>query len=225
LVQGVFLNPWSLGIFDPSEAIMTKKIFFLPAFLLLSFSAYSETNKGGLFIEPMLTYERGEGEVKFPAPFGKAETESSGVGVGARLGFHIMESLFLGADGRYSIINFEDDEVKSDTDAKGWNVAPVIGIQMPTTLGIRLWGSYILAGELDPDKDKNVDLRFSEARGYRVGGGIKLAAVSLNLEYENLVYDKTNVDEVGSFTPGYSSDDLELDNSSWILSVSFPFSL
>lgn len=204
---------------------MKKSLVIIPAAFLFSVTAFAETNKGGLFIEPMLTYEKGEGDVKFPSPFGSADTDSTGFGVGARLGFHVLESVFIGADGRYSMLNFEDDQVKTDADAKAWNVSPVVGIQMPTTLGIRLWGSYIMAGELDPDKDNNVDLRFSEARGYRLGGGLKLGHVSLNLEYEALTYDKTNVDEIGTFTSGYSRDDIELDNSSWILSVSFPFTL
>src|SRR5690606_18335423 len=121
--------------------------------------------------------------------------------------------------------NFQEDALKTDTDATAWNLAPVVGIQLPTALSIRLWGSYIMTGELDPDRDQNVNLRFSEATGYRLGGGIKLGYVSLNLEYENLNYGETNIDEVGTFTPGYSRGDLELDNSSWILSVSFPFAL
>lgn len=197
----------------------------LLAISLLATLPVFAADSGGLFIEPMLTYERGDGEVDLPAPFGDADTETRGFGVGARLGFHVQESIFIGADGRYSMVNFEDDALDSDTDAKSWTLAPVVGIQMPTTLGIRLWGAYVLTGELDPDKDQNVNLRFSNAKGFRLGGGVKLGYVSLNLEYENLTYDKTHVDEVGTFTPGYSRDDIELDTSSWILSVSFPIAL
>lgn len=194
------------------------------SFALLTGSALAE-NKGGLFVEPMITYEKGDGEIDFPAPANSADTETKGFGLGARLGFHAWESVFIGADGRYSMPNFKDDALNMNTDAKAWNLAPVVGIQMPTDIGLRLWGSYILTGELDPDKDKNVDVRFTNAKGYRVGAGIKLGIASLNVEYEQLKYDKTKVDEVGVFTPGYSTKDIELDNSSWIFSVSFPISI
>jgi hypothetical protein len=67
--------------------------------------------------------------------------------------------------------------------------------------------------------------KFSEAHGYRLGAGIKLAIISLNLEYQNLTYDKTDINEVGAFNPGFSRSNIQLDNSSWILSASFPIGL
>lgn len=201
------------------------KHLIIAGILVIPSLSFAETKKGGLFIEPVLTYETGEGEVNMPAPLGKADTETDGFGVGARLGFHVLESVFIGADGRYSMPNFKDDALDLDTDATAWNLGPVVGVQMPTTLGIRLWGTYIMTGELDPDKHRNINVRFSEAQGYRLGGGIKVGYVSLNVEYEKLTYDDFNVDEVGSFSPGSSFSNVELDNSSWIFSVSFPISL
>jgi hypothetical protein len=198
----------------------------LALLFLLGFSTQAlAVNAGGLFIEPMITYQKGEGDLKFPAPLRNSDVDLQGFGVGARLGFHILESIFIGADGRYSMLKYEDNGLNQDTDAKGWNVAPVAGLQMPTLLGLRVWGGYVLMGELDPDKNRNVDLRFKKPRGLRLGAGIKLGPTSLNLEYEKLKYDETAVDEAGVFTPGYTSSDVELDTTAWILSVSFPISI
>lgn len=200
--------------------------FFLLLFVsvFMTKAALAE-NKGGIFVEPILSYERGEGDIDFPAPFNSSDTDVDGFGVGARLGFHIFESVLIGADGRYSMPRFKDSALDQDVDAKAYNYGPVVGIQMPTELGIRVWGGYIMDGELDPEKDRNVDEKFTQAKGYRVGAGIKLSIVSLNLEYQDLTYEKTELQEVGVFNPGYSRGDVELKNQSWILSVSFPISI
>lgn len=202
-----------------------KNILLLAAVTLLGTTVAHAENKGGLFVEPMLTYEKGEGSVDFPAPFSSSDTDVNGFGAGARVGFHVYESIFIGADGRYSMPEFKDSSINQKTDAKAWNYGPVVGFQTPGDLGIRVWGGYIMDGVLDPDKDKNVDEKFSEAHGYRVGAGIKLGIASVNLEYQNLTYDKTEIKEVGVFTPGYKTSSIELENSSWILSASFPISL
>lgn len=205
---------------------MKKKIILIAAISILSASAYAETQKkGGFFVEPMITYERGDGDVKLPSPFSKSDTTLEGFGVGARLGFHIHESIFIGADGRYSMPRFKDDGLDQKTDATAWNYGPFVGIQTPTDIGLRIWGGYIMDAQLDPEKDKNVNLKFSDGTGYRIGAGVKLGITSLNLEYQDLTYDKTKVQEVGIFTPGFASNDVEHKNSTWVLSVSFPFSL
>ncbi len=186
---------------------------------------YADVDKGGLFIEPILTYEKGNGEIDFPSPINSSNTDVDGFGVGARVGFHVYESIFLGADGRYSMPQFKDTSLNQDVKAKAWNYGPIVGLQMPTTLAIRVWGGYIMDGQLDPEKDQNVDEVFKKAHGYRVGAGIKLGIVSLNVEYQDLAYDKTEITEVGVFTPGYKTNDIELKNHSWIFSASFPIAL
>jgi hypothetical protein len=179
--------------------------------------------KGGLFVEPMLTYERGEAEVDFPSPFGSSKSKVNGFGVGARLGIHVMESVFLGIDGRYSLPNYENNDTDIDSEATAYNYGPVIGIQMPTDIGLRVWAGYIMGGEMDVDKDQGTDLKFKEASGFRIGTGIKLASVSLNLEYQKITYDKTEVENPGLFSG--STNSVTQDNNSYILSVSFPISL
>ena len=202
------------------------KKFLLPVTSLLFLSApvLAEENKGGLFIEPMITYEQSKGEIDYPAPFGKSDADSDGFGVGARVGFHVYKSLFIGADGRYSALEFKDEGSDNKTDAKAWNYGPMIGVQMPTAIALRVWGSYIMDGQVDPEKKNGFDAKFEDGTGYRVGAGVKLGFASLNLEYQNITYDKTKIQSVGNFGTN-SVSDTNLDNSTWIASVSFPFSL
>lgn len=201
-----------------------KKLLFLVS--LIAFSGVSQAaEEGGLFVEPMLTWERGRGDVNFPAPFSNAETELDGFGVGLRFGGHVYQSVFLGVDGRYSMPTFKDDKLKMDTDAKSWNVGPVVGIQMPTTIALRVWAGWVVGGEVDTDKDKEVDAKFKSGQGYRVGAGVKLGFASLNIEYQNIKYDDTVLQEVGIFTPNTTRGDVELSNESMVLSVSFPVAI
>ncbi len=190
---------------------------------LTSFSALAADSKGGVFIEPMLTYESGTSEVSFPSPAGNSESDFDAIGIGARLGFHVHEAIFLGIDGRYSKVEFENDDTDIDTDGSSYNLGPVIGFQMPTTLGLRVWASYVMAGEMDLDEDRDIDVTFKDISGYRVGAGIKLAMVSLNLEYQNVEYDKVTVKDAGFFSG--STNNVDAENKSYILSVSFPISL
>ncbi len=202
-----------------------KKIFCI---LVIAFSSIGVSHAqiaGGLFVEPMMTFEKGTGDVHFPAPFNSSSTNLDGFGLGARLGFHIFESIFLGVDGRYSMPQFKDSSLGQEIKAKSWNYGPVVGLQMPTSLALRVWAGYIFDGQLDPDKDKNVDEKFTDAHGYRLGAGIKIAIVSLNLEYQNIKYDNTDISQVGIFNPGYSTNNIHLNTSSWVLSASLPFSL
>lgn len=203
-----------------------KNIAFLGfVFFTMIGLAHAEENKGGFFIEPSLTYERGDGEVDFNSSIlENSDSDINGFGAGLRLGFHVYESLFIGADGRYSLPNFKDSSLDQNTDAKAYNYGPVVGLQMPTDLGIRVWGSYIMGGQMDPDKDEGVDVKFEDGRGYRLGGGIKLGVVSLNLEYQYIKYNDTTIEEAGPINSA-DIDDVELKNQTWLLSVSFPVSL
>ena len=202
---------------------MTKRILPLALIAIFSQGAFAETKDGGLFVEPMLTYEKGESDVDYPAPFGDAKGDVEGFGAGARLGFHIMESLFIGADGRYSKVDFDNDDPDFKADASAYNYGPVVGIQMPTEIGLRVWGNYIMGGQMDLDEKNDVDLKLKEASGYRVGAGVKLGPVSLNVEYQQITYDKTELEDAGIFSG--STNDIDADIKSYILSVSFPISL
>jgi hypothetical protein len=47
----------------------------------------------------------------------------------------------------------------------------------------------------------------------------------VNVEYQSVKYDETLIEDVGVFTPNTTRGDIELDNSSTILSVSFPIAI
>ncbi len=190
--------------------------------LLTSVSAYADNN-GGIFVEPMLTYESGTSDVDFPAPVNSSTSDISGFGLGARLGLHVAEVVFLGVDGRYSMPTYENDDTDIKTRGTSYNFGPVVGIQMPTDLGIRVWGGYIMGGEMDLEKDQGIDLKFKDASGYRVGAGIKLSAVSLNLEYQQLEYAETELQDAGFFSG--TTKNVDSTNRSFIVSVSFPISI
>jgi hypothetical protein len=201
-----------------------KKLLVLSSMMMIV-SGVSKAADAGLFVEPSLTYERGRGDVNFPAPINSQDTQLDGFGIGARVGFHVMESLFVGADGRYSMPKFKSEGLNQDVEAKAWNVGPVVGVQMPTIVGLRVWAGYVLAGEVDPERSNNVDQKFKSASGYRVGAGIKLGIASVNIEYQSVKYDETLIEDVGVFTPNTTRGDIELDNSSTLLSVSFPIAI
>jgi hypothetical protein len=204
---------------------MRNGVFLAFVFFILCGLARAEENKGGFFLEPSVTYEQGDGNIDFSSSILKdSDSDINGFGAGIRLGFHVYESLFVGVDGRYAIPNFKDSSLDQDIKATTYNYGPVIGVQMPTSLAIRLWGTYIMGSELDPDKDQGVDEKFTDGQGYRLGGGVKLGFVSLNLEYQYIKYDNTTIQDAG---PINSADlnKVRLANQSWILSVSFPVSL
>ncbi len=181
-------------------------------------------DKGGLFVEPGITYQASDAKISYPAPItAQSDASNNGFGAMARLGFHISESFFLAADGRYSMATFEDSNNNFNSDSEVYNIAPVLGVQM-SEIGLRIWGSAILAGEMDPAETNGVDLLFSEARGYRIGAGFRLFSLSINLEYEDLSYQRSEVSGNLAFFTGPTSD-LKLDTESYILSVSFPLEL
>lgn len=188
----------------------------------------SAVEGGGLFIEPGVTYETSDGDINWPAPLNDSTSELEGFGLSARLGFHINDAFFVGADGRYSQPRFKNSAGDSEVDAEAYNWGPVLGVQMPV-VGLRVWGTYILGAGLDPDAytagGSDLDGEFEEGEGYRIGAGFKVFMLSVNLEYQRLAYDQARLNELGPFSPGSVFDSVELEDESWILGVSFPFAL
>ncbi|WP_413560695.1 hypothetical protein [Bdellovibrio sp. HCB209] len=182
----------------------------------------SDIKPGGMFIEPMLTYQSGHVDVSYPAPFNNSEEDLKGFGLGLRFGAHVWESLFLGVDGRFSKPTYDSSALGDSGSADAYDAGVTLGVQTPL-YGIRVWGTYILTGAVDPEKINNVDVKFSDLKGYRVGAGIYVKSVSLNLEYQDATYDKTTIQEAGPLSGNL--DSVEGKNKSYILSVSFPVNL
>jgi hypothetical protein len=135
-------------------------IFSLPAIAL---------DKGAIILESFLTFENGETKVTYPGPVQSSNGDVVGIGAGLRFGYSFFKTLFLGADGRYSIPQFEDSSLELQTGSSAFNYGPVLGLETP--VGFRFWGTYIMNSELKPKEDKDIDVKFSEGTGYRIGAG------------------------------------------------------
>lgn len=209
---------------------MTLKTKLAAALFTLAFSttvfADMETNNnqgGGLFIEPAVTYETGTLKITYPAPFSSSNETVRGLGLGARIGFHFYDVLFGALDLRYSKPKYESAALGDSADATAYNGGLTLGVQTPLA-GIRVWGTYIADGMLDPDSIRSVDLKYTGFNGYRIGGGFYIAMVSINLEYQEAKYKNNSVTSVGPFTPG-TLDNVYGTQTGYIVSVSFPFAL
>jgi hypothetical protein len=179
----------------------------------------AELSKGGLFLEPSVTYTSGEMKTSYPV-FNDSTEKTKGFGLGLRLGFHVYESVFIGADARYSMLDFDSSALNGNADANAYNYGVTLGAQTPLA-GLRVWGTYILGGEIDPKEINNVDIKFKDLKGYRVGAGFYVAMVSINLEYQDAKYDKLESTQGITGT----TDSITGDDKAWIASVSFPVSL
>lgn len=179
--------------------------------------------KAGLFVEPGIIYQSQDTTVDWGSAVSNSTGKNNGFGANVRLGMHINEMFFAGLDGRYLLTKFEDSAVNTDVNAKSYDVAPVIGFQMPD-IGLRLWGSYVVWGELDPEKVTstliNYDAKLSKANGYRVGAGFHVYSFSINLEYQDLKYDTVDVDVLpANFNPNIAT------SKGLVFGVSFPVEL
>ena len=171
----------------------------------------------GFYVEPGITYESGDNTMDWPL-VSDSTGKSKGLGFNVKLGYHANDVFFVGLDGSYSQPKF-DSSAGYEADATSMTYGLVLGAQMPI-VGLRLWGGYILGGELDPKENNGFDAKFSDARGPKLGVGFKVLMVSLNLEYMDLEYQKSSVE-----TSGVSVDLNNLKNKVGIVSVSFPLTL
>ncbi len=92
-------------------------IFSLSFSILFSFNAQTQEFKSNLFIEPMATIEVGTAKVNYPSPLTHSSGSSDGLGIGARAGFHFIDYLFAGLDGRLSFLRYNDSAINYDAKA------------------------------------------------------------------------------------------------------------
>jgi opacity protein-like surface antigen len=182
----------------------------------------SGLDKGGPMIEPFIFASQSEGAVEVEGV--GAINESSDFregGIGLRLGGHVSEIIFLAADARYARTSYDNDAFYSDADATQYNYGITLGAQTPWA-GIRVWGTSVLGGEFNPNAGANdLDVKFGGAGGYRVGAGLHIAAISLNLEYEDLDYGNTDIESPGTTTV----TGVDASQQGYTLSIGFPVEL
>ena len=177
----------------------------------------------GLFVEPGVTYQTQSSTIRNPAPFNDSTAKVDGFGLMGRLGVHVNEVFFVAADARFALPNYRDTAVNYDTSAMEYDLGPSVGVQMPYA-GLRVWGTYILTSQLDPKGTSNLDYKFNDGTGYRIGAGVRLSMVSLNLEYQRIKYASTTFENAAFFT-NKNTDAIKFDGEAWIASVSFPLEL
>lgn len=183
-------------------------------------------SKGGFFIEPMILMTQEDTTIKtsqLPIISDDTSGTSKGYGFGLRLGGHVSEVLQLGLDARYVKTAFSDS-FYHNADSNAYDIAPTIGLQTPY-YGVRLLAGYVIDGESDPQPGvQGLDFKFKDARGWRAGAGLFISSVSLNLEYQDITYDSTQVQSYGSTAINKISY-VDANNRGLTLSLSFPVEL
>jgi len=204
-----------------------KPLFYFFIFGLISvisLSVKAQNSAIGLFVEPSLTYETSESSQTYPAPVSESTGKIEGYGVGARAGFHLSEVVFLAFDGRFSLPRFKDKATLYDARSTSDNWGTVIGLQMPH-VGLRVWGTYLVSGDLNPEMYNEEDYKYTGLSGYRVGAGFRIGSISLNIEYQDTKYNNATAEKSVLFPAGTSFTDVNFQNRSWISSLSFPLAL
>lgn len=182
---------------------------------------------GGFFLEPFLDYETADTKIIssqiLPGVTSDTSGTNQGFGIGTRLGGHVWESFWLAADVRYSRTALADSFYGS-ADADNFSYGPTLGVQTPW-VGIRVYGTYILGGFSDPSEgNMGMNLRFKDLRGYRIGAGVHLAAVSVNLEYHDQKFKTTELQSIGSVALRAPTS-IDTTGTGYTLSVGFPLEL
>ena len=195
-----------------------KLITIYTSALILAFT-FSNVSRaeGGLFVEPGVQYESEYTSFNWPAPYSREDGTLRGFGVGAKIGMHVFDILFAGIDATASRPRYSDNNI--DVYATELNAGAIVGAQMPV-VGLRVWGEFIFASQLDPDVKNGIDTKFSHGLGYKVGAGFQLFFVSLNLEYQDVTYTK---EEINAPIAVISHDDLN--RRGFNIGVSFPMAM
>lgn len=189
-------------------------------------AAEKRVSAGGLFVEPIITFSREDSKIKtsqLPIIQDDTSGTSQGVGVGARLGIHASEMIFVGLDGRYARTKTSDSSY-GEADANNYTLAPTVGLQMPIA-GLRVWGGYVVLGESNPEAGaQGFDVKFTEPQGARVGVGFHIGPVSVNVEYQDLQFNKTKIESYGLINATGTSG-VDYESKGYTASLSFPMEL
>ncbi|MBC7369996.1 MAG: hypothetical protein H7326_00420 [Bdellovibrionaceae bacterium] len=176
----------------------------------------------GFYLEPGLTYEKGDHTVNWGAPLSPSSGSTSGAGFNLKGGWSVVDTVFFGVDASFSKPQFKNSANNYDAAASSNLLGVMVGGQIPI-IGIRAWGGYILDGTLDPEASNGLDAKFSGANGLKLGAGIHFLVVSLNVEYSDLQYKTSTVSSTSvNFTQDFSD---KMKNKLWTVSVSFPIML
>lgn len=190
----------------------TLQLFFLVSLFLFSTKALA----AGLYIEPGIFYEKGDNKIDWSAPLSSSTGTTKGLGVDLKLGINWDSKVFLALDGSYARVKFENSATDYSADADSTTYGAILGAQFPH-LGFRGWVGYVFGGKLAPDASGSYKVKFEDPKGLKLGVGFKILIVSLNIEYLDLKYDTSTVEQ-----PIGTTFDNKLKNKIGRISVSFP---
>lgn len=186
--------------------------------LLVSFGAHAAD--GGFFIEPGVFQDQGTADFRSSTGLVNFDGDLKGTGLELKIGGHFADIFFLGLDAERSEPQYTSSNYSTNTQST--LAGAVVGVQTPV-LGVRLWGSYFPYGTFDQNRDQGLQMKFSEPEIYKVGAGLRVAMVSVNLEYLKGKYRESEIQNNGNTFASF--DDADAERESWALGVSFPFSL
>lgn len=194
------------------------KSFICGIILLLATSAAH----AGVFIEPGVFYETGDNTIAWPAPLSSSTGTSSGLGADLKAGWNFEGLVYLGVDASFSKPTFKNSAVDYNATASSNLFGGLVGVDLP--LGFRVWGEYVFDGALDPEASNGYDVSFKKANGYKIGVGWKIILVSVNLEYMDLQYNDSKLQEALGVNVNTDMSE-KLKDKLYMLSVSLPVSL
>jgi hypothetical protein len=188
--------------------------------LVFSASAFAE----GLFLEPALTYESGNNKVDWNSNLvGDSTGTTKGGGFSLKVGAEFADIAWIALDGAYSKPQFKNSATDYTADADSTLFGADIGVQMPI-VGLRLWGGYIFDGQINPQASGAYNVKFTGASGPKIGAGFHILMLSLNVEYLDLKYKNSYLEQAGPFTPSGTIDG-NYTNKMVVFSVSLPVNL
>ncbi len=93
---------------------------------------------------------------------------------------HFLKRAFVGLSATYT------------TGLSDSNYGPVVGIQFPSRVGLRIWGGMSQSRTMDMKRDYDLDSKMSGVNGRRIGIGMKLAGdLRVDLQYQTIDGDQS----------------------------------
>lgn len=194
------------------------KMFSIWGLCLFAALATTHRAQAQFFVEPYATYE--QGKANFKSGIINFDGDMKGIGIGARVGGHVNDVLFLALDTQYAEPEFTSSLYNTKT--KSLLAGLTVGAQTPYA-GLRVWGSYLPVGTLDQARSNGLQMKFSEPEMIKLGVGLRVAAFSINLERLSGKYKKSEIQNDASTFAAF--DNADATRETYMLGVSFPFSL
>jgi len=198
----------------------TKKF---AAMLITIFSLNGMAQDGvGPYVEPTLFYETGTSQFSSDSGIINFDGKLEGFGVGVKGGLHVWEIGFAGLDFMYSQPKFTESQGRFSSNTKSWLLGVLAGAQMPVA-GLRVWAGYSPLGNMDQDRDRGLQMKFSNPSIFKLGAGIHVSMVSINLEYLWGSYGKSDITNDNSTYATFANASAK--RNTFLLGVSFPINL